>query len=93
MWAAVSCSCTGCTVLCQTAVSRIVHFPRRRLLGFAKAKILRRDAPSRLPARNGERQRCLRTELTPVFRFPSYALLMRSTKGIFVRIFVWMAPR
>ena len=29
MWAAVSCSCTGCTVLCQTAVSRIVHFSKK----------------------------------------------------------------
>ena len=28
-----------------------------------------------------------------MFRFPSYALLMRSTTGIFVGIFVWMAPR
>ena len=29
MWAAVSCSCTGCTVLCQTAVSRIVQFSKK----------------------------------------------------------------
>lgn len=88
MWAAVSCSCTGCTVLCQTAVSRIVHFSKKAPVRLRESE----KSPSRLP-RNGERQRCLRTELTPVFRFPSYALLMRSTTGIFVGIFVWMAPR
>lgn len=94
MWAAVSCSCTGCTVLCQTAVSRIVHFSKKAPVRLRESEnsSMRRPLAWRLP-RNGERQRCLRTELTPVFRFPSYALLMRSTTGIFVGIFVWMAPR
>jgi hypothetical protein len=97
MWAAVSCSCTGCTVLCQTAVSRIVQFSKKAPVRLRESENSSTRRPLRprvyhARTRSGTCQRCLRTELTPVFRFPSYALLMRSTTGIFVRIFVWMAP-
>jgi hypothetical protein len=94
MWAAVSCSCTVCTVLSQTAVSRIVHFSKKAPVRLRESENSSTRRPLALyTTANVQRQRCLRTELTPVFRFPSYALLMRSTTGIFVRIFVWMAPR
>lgn len=95
MWAAVSCSCTGCTVLCQTAVSRIVHFSKKAPVRLRESENSSTRRPLAFTTRSGSNVSAmrLRTELTPVFRFPSYALLMRSTTGIFVRIFVWMAPR
>jgi len=57
MWAAVSCSCTGCTVLCQTAVSRIVHFSKKAPVRLRESENSSMRRPLAFGPRNGERQR------------------------------------
>jgi hypothetical protein len=74
MLAAVSCSCTGCTVLCNSLLSRVVQFSKngRRFPGYggthkAPATIYRSLSDTR-------RVRAMRSEFAP----SSYAQLMRS---------------
>lgn len=57
MWAAVSCSCTGCTVLCQTAVSRIVQFSKKAPVRLRESEnsSTRRPLAFTTPARAAER--------------------------------------
>lgn len=70
MWAAVSCSCTGCTVLCQTAVSRIVQFSKKAPVRLRESensstrRPLARVAFTMRTSWNVSVQRCLRTDVS-----------------------------
>ena len=75
MLAAVSCSCTGCTVLCNSLLSRVVQFSKngRRFPGYGGTH----KAPATISVfhvSDTRRVRAMRSEFAP----SSYAQLMRS---------------